>query len=248
MSDAPIIAARDVTIGWTRESPLVEHASFSVARSEIFTILGGSGSGKSTLLRALMGLDEPLAGTIELFGEPIGLLKPAKPRFGVMFQSGALFGSLTVLENVSLPLREWTRLPVNMTDAMALAKLRLVGLDGAAEKLPAELSGGMKKRAAIARALALEPALLFLDEPTAGLDPVTSADIDELILTLNRALGLTVVLVTHELESIRKVSSRCLMIDARTHRVIAEGPPDELARSDDPVVAEFFRREARSAA
>lgn len=248
MSDVPVIAARDVTIGWARETPLVEHASFSVVRSEVFTILGGSGSGKSTLLRALMGLDEPLEGTIELFGKPFRRLEPGRPRFGVMFQSGALFGSLSVLENVSLPLREWTRLPPAITDAMALAKLRLVGLEDAAEKLPAELSGGMKKRASIARALALEPTLLFLDEPTAGLDPGTSSEIDDLILTLNRALGLTVVLVTHELESIRKVSTRCLMLDPRTHRVIAEGPPDELERSDEPAVADFFRREARSAA
>jgi phospholipid/cholesterol/gamma-HCH transport system ATP-binding protein len=164
-----------------------------------------------------------------------------------MFQSGALFGSLTVGENVALPLDQWTDLSEDAIGAIVRAKLRLVGLDGSEDKFPSEISGGMKKRAAIARAMALEPPLLFLDEPSAGLDPVSAVELDELILTLNRVLGLTVVLVTHELPSIFKIAQRCIMLDKPSQSIIAEGDPRKLRDSaTEPSVHDFFNRVARA--
>jgi phospholipid/cholesterol/gamma-HCH transport system ATP-binding protein len=160
-----------------------------------------------------------------------------------MFQSGALFGSLTVGQNVALPLTEWTDLPPDAVDAVVRARLRLVGLSGFEDHLPAEISGGMKKRAAIARAMALEPSLLFLDEPSAGLDPVSSVELDALILTLSRGLGLTVVVVTHELESIFKIAGRCIFLDKKTRSILARGDPRALRDgSADPAVRHFFNR------
>lgn len=235
-----MIEARDLAIGWDEENRLLEEASFDVGRGEIFGILGGSGCGKSTLLRYLIGLEEPLAGTVKHMGEPIGVIEGKKPRFGAMFQSGALFGSMTVLENVVLPLRTWTALSRADAEEKALEKLHLVGLEAAADKNPSELSGGMKKRAAIARALALEPPLLFLDEPSAGLDPITSASLDELIRELSGDLGVTVVIVTHELDSIFAIIDRVIMLDKETRRVIANGAPRVLRESDDPRVFGFF--------
>jgi phospholipid/cholesterol/gamma-HCH transport system ATP-binding protein len=163
-----------------------------------------------------------------------------------MFQSGALFSSMTLGENVGFALQEWTELPKEAIDAIVKAKLALVGLEGAEDKLPAELSGGMKKRAAIARAMAFEPNLIFLDEPSAGLDPVSAAELDDLITALNRGLGLTVVMVTHELESIFKVGKSCIMLDRESKSIIASGNPNELrTESEDPKVRQFFNREAR---
>jgi phospholipid/cholesterol/gamma-HCH transport system ATP-binding protein len=165
----------------------------------------------------------------------------------VMFQGGALFGSLTVGENVGLQLEEWTELPHEAIGAIVRAKLKLVGLDGAENKLPSEISGGMKKRAAIARAMALEPDLLFLDEPSAGLDPVSAVELDDLILTLNRVLGLTLVLVTHELPSILKIAKRCIMLDKETQSIIASGDPRLLREEgSDPRVHQFFNRLPRA--
>ncbi len=238
----PLIAVEDLTIGH-EDAVLLERVSFEVARGDVFIILGGSGCGKSTLLRHLVGLEAPLGGTIRVAGKP-PRLEGAAPRYGVMFQSGALFGSMTVGENVAFALHEWTHLPEEAVRAIVRAKLALVGLEGAEDKLPAELSGGMRKRAAIARAMAFEPGLIFLDEPSAGLDPISAVELDELILALNRNLELTVVMVTHELESIFKVGKSCIMLDKQTRSIIARGEPRRLRdESDDPRVRQFFNRE-----
>ena len=183
-----VVSVRDLTIGWGGD-PVLEEVSFDVVRGEVFAILGGSGCGKSTLLRHLIGLQEPMQGRVHLagIGPPQFGLEP--PQFGVLFQSSALFGSMTLQQNVALPLQKWTNLPADAIAAVARARLQLVGLDGFENHLPGEVSGGMKKRAGIARALALDPQILFLDEPSAGLDPVTAAGLDELILTLRQSLG-----------------------------------------------------------
>lgn len=241
MTAEPVISARDLAVGWSRDAVLCEHASFTVDQGEIFGILGRSACGKSTLLRVLVGLEPPLAGEVRVLGEPPSLAV-RRPRHGVMFQQGALFGSLTLAENIALPLESWTDLPPDAIRALVRAKLRLVGLDGAEYQLPAELSGGMRKRAAIARALVLEPPLLFLDEPSSGLDPVTSAEIDYLIQTLAHTLGLTVVIVTHELGSINAIIDRCILMDRASKSLLAVGVPDELSRSAHPRVRHFFDR------
>lgn len=238
----PIIQVSNLTIGHD-DVVLQEGASFEVFAGEIFAILGGSGCGKSTLLRYLVGLEQAAVGEISIAGVGRPRLELGRPPFGVMFQSGALFGSMTVGENVGLALEQWTDLSHDAIAAVVLAKLRLVGLEGAEDKFPAELSGGMKKRAGIARALALEPSLLFLDEPSAGLDPVSAVELDELILTMNRGLNLTVVIVTHELESIFKIAHRCIMLDKASKSIIARGDPRELRdSSSDPRVRTFFNR------
>ncbi len=237
----PVVDVHDLSVGWSGE-PLLEHASFDVREGEVFAILGGSGSGKSTLMRFLVGLETPLAGSVEIAGIGAPRLDAERPAFGVMFQQGALFGSMTVGENVALPIQRWTDVPDDAIDAMVRAKLRLVGLEEAERKLPSELSGGMRKRAAIARAMALEPSLLFLDEPSSGLDPVTSAELDELIATLKSGLGLTVVLVTHELGSILGIVDRCIMLDRESRSIIARGAPRALRESADARVHAFFNR------
>jgi len=229
---------------------IYKDVSCEVARGEVFVILGGSGCGKSTLLRQIVGLLPPGAGSIEVLGrdmyaDPGDTLR----RVGVMFQSGALFGSMTLLENVMLPLELYTALPENGRQAVARVKLGLVGLGDSAGLMPSEISGGMAKRAAIARALALDPPLLFLDEPSAGLDPITSAGLDELILDLRRDLGATFVVVTHELASILAIADRCLMLDKTAKGVIATGDPKRLRdESDNPTVRAFFHRETLEAA
>jgi phospholipid/cholesterol/gamma-HCH transport system ATP-binding protein len=238
----PLITANDLTLGWG-DVILQQNATFSVERGEVFVILGGSGCGKSTLLRYLTGLETPLAGTVLVKGVDPKIATLGAPSFGVMFQSGALLGSMTVGENVALPLSEWTDLPRDAVRAIVQAKLRLVGLDNTEAKMPSELSGGMKKRAAIARAMVLESDLLFLDEPSAGLDPSTAASIDDLIIALNRQLGLTVVVVTHDLDSIARIGQRCIMLDRATRSIIAEGDPRVLRdSSQDERVRAFFHR------
>ena len=254
MSDSPQIAitVRNLKIGYG-EKIILQNVNFQVRHGEVFVILGGSGCGKSTLLKNLIGLYTPLEGEVWIDDENFVAAKDNERlrllrKFGVMYQSGALFGSMTVLENVRLALDEFTALPEPLKELVALAKLKLVGLGAAAQKLPSELSGGMQKRAAIARAMALDPQILFLDEPSAGLDPVTAAGLDLLIRELAHHFGITFVIVTHELASIYKIADRVIMLDSRTRTIIAEGKPAELREhAADPWVRRFFNREADSA-
>jgi phospholipid/cholesterol/gamma-HCH transport system ATP-binding protein len=227
-----VVRVSDLTIGWG-DVVLAQNVTFEIERGDVFAILGGSGCGKSTLLRYIIGLETPMRGQIEVQGVVSSTSDDIvqKPSFGVMFQSGALLGSLTVGENVALALEEWSDLPEEAVAAIVRAKLNLVGLRQCEDKLPAELSGGMKKRAAIARAMVLEPSLLFLDEPSAGLDPVSACELDTLIATLNRTLGITVVMVTHELESILTVGKHCIMLDREQKGIIARGDPRKLRDS-----------------
>jgi phospholipid/cholesterol/gamma-HCH transport system ATP-binding protein len=227
---------------------LLRDVSFSVKRGQIFVIMGGSGSGKSTLLRALLGLHRPMAGEIRYGGEELDRGPPGRRdeilrRFGVLYQSGALFSSMTLAENVAVPLEMHTRLSADEIAAVARLKLALVGLRGSENLLPAELSGGMQKRAGIARAMALDPEILFLDEPSAGLDPMTGRRLDELILALRNSLGTTVVLVTHELDSIFRLADDGIFLDGERERVIGAGSPRELlAHSRERKVLDFLTR------
>jgi len=247
MNAPPVIQARNLSIGWSRDEVLLERTSFEVRAGEIFGILGRSACGKTTLLRVLVGLEDPLEGEVEIAGLGRPTLGAGRPRFGVMFQQGALFGSMTVGQNIALALERWTELPGDAIEAIVRAKLRLVGLEDAQHRLPSTLSGGMRKRAAIARAMALEPSLLFLDEPSSGLDPVTSAELDRLISTLQRVLGLTVVIVSHEIGSILAIVDRCILLDRDSRQIIGTGSPRDLVGSDHPRVRNFFTRTAEAA-
>lgn len=228
---------------------VLQDVSFSVQKGEVFFIIGGSGCGKSTLLRHMVGLHQPLGGKVRFFGEEFQASDPAARRavlktFGMLFQSGALWSSLTLRENVALPLEEYTTLTRHEIEEIATLKLAQVGLAGFEDYYPAEISGGMKKRAGLARALALDPEIVFFDEPSAGLDPVTSRKLDELVLQVRDTFGTTIVIVSHELASIFGIADRVIMLDRGAKGIIAEGAPRELAlNSGDPRVSEFLRRE-----
>jgi len=248
-SSAAQIAVRDLTIGYG-DFVVMRDLNFAIKAGEIFIIMGGSGCGKSTLLRNLVGLERPLKGEIWYGAVNFVTLDPDSRlrllrRFGVLYQNGALWSSMTLLENISLPLAQFTELtPAEIRDVASL-KLALVGLAGMDQRYPAELSGGMQKRAAVARAMALDPEVLFLDEPSAGLDPVTARLLDELILELRDSLGATVVVVTHDLASIFTIADNAIFLDAATRTMGAQGDPKQLRDgSSNPIVRRFLTRGA----
>jgi len=242
------IEVRDLTIGYG-ERVLMEKLNFKVEKGEIFFVMGGSGCGKSTLLKHLIGLLEPQSGDILIRGESIvRSTDDAKLElmrsFGVTYQGGALFGSLTVAENVAMPLEEYSGLGPAEIAAEVKKKLALVGLEGFGAYMPAELSGGMRKRAGLARALALDPKLLFFDEPSAGLDPVSSAALDRLIKSLRERLGATVVVISHDLDSVFAIADRIIMLDKHARGIIAVGDPRELRdAAENPEVRRFLNRD-----
>jgi phospholipid/cholesterol/gamma-HCH transport system ATP-binding protein len=244
---SPAIEVAGLECGYG-DQPILKNVSFTVARGEIFFIAGGSGCGKSTLLRHLVGLNTPTQGTVRFLGEAFSEADATTRRaqlrnFGMLFQGGALWSSLTLRQNVALPLEEYTTLSRREIEELAALKLGQVGLGGYEDYYPAEISGGMKKRAGLARAMALDPAILFFDEPSAGLDPVTSRKLDELIVEVRDMFGTTIVVVSHELASIYDIADRVIMLEKQAQGIIAVGPPRELATtSRDPRVKEFMTR------
>lgn len=243
----PIIQVNQLTVGYG-DATILERISFDVYEGEVFAILGGSGCGKSTLLKHMIGLLEPMAGSITIDGVPITdcdeqALRQTQRKMGVLFQSGALLGSMTLAENVALPIRQYTPLSEEAVATLVRLKLHQVNLSGYETYLPSEISGGMKKRAGLARAMALSPKILFFDEPSAGLDPVTSAELDNLIVQLNTSLGTTMVIVTHELQSIFAVARRVIVLDRESKSIVAQGDPVRLRdESRHPFVRRFFNR------
>ncbi|MGO4278950.1 ABC transporter ATP-binding protein [Cupriavidus sp. RAF20_2] len=238
-----IIEVRDLVKRYG-DNVVHDHLNLDVYRGEVLSIVGGSGTGKTVLLRQIVGLERPTSGTIKVFGESPAKLKPAqlqalRNRWGLQFQRGALFSALSVIDNIALPMRELRALPDNLICQASLLKLQLVGLSAKdADKMPADLSGGMVKRVALARALALEPELVFLDEPTAGLDPMASDDYVDLIRELRRELGLTVVMITHDLDTLVALSDRVAVLADR--KVLAAAPIPELVKVDHPFIREYF--------
>jgi phospholipid/cholesterol/gamma-HCH transport system ATP-binding protein len=248
-SEHPRIAVSDLTMAYG-DSVVMQDLNFTVNEREIFVIMGGSGSGKSTLLRHLVGLQEPVRGTISYQGTSAGLWEMTPPererlmrRFGLLYQGGALWSSMTLAENIVLPLQEYVAAPADEISAVASLKLALVGLAGFEDYYPSEISGGMRKRAGLARAMALDPDILFFDEPSAGLDPLSARRLDDLILDLRDGLGATIVVVTHELQSIFAIADNSVFLDGESKTMIASGNPKELlAGSKDPRVRAFLTR------
>lgn len=242
--DDIVLDAHNITVAFG-DNIVLENLSLDIRRGEILGFVGASGSGKSVLLRTVLGLTKKRAGTIRLFGVDVDKASDIERmrldmRLGVLFQHGALFSALTVLENVQVPMREYLDLPQRLMDELALLKIELVGLSrDAAEKYPSELSGGMIKRAALARALALDPDIVFLDEPTSGLDPIGAADFDELVSKLRDTMGLTVYMVTHDLDSLFAVCDRIAVLGKK--RVLVEGTIENMLASEEPWVKSYFR-------
>ena len=242
----PVIEVNDVLRKFGNRA-VINHLSFQISRGETLVIMGGSGCGKSTLLRHIIGVMKPTSGSIKIFGEEItGMnereIAHIRRRFGMLFQSGALLASMTVGENVALPLLEHTELTPGEVDQVVKAKLQMVGLKGFENMKPAEISGGMKKRVGLARALALDPELLFSDEPTSGLDPIMTAVVDKLTLELTREAGMTAVVVTHDMTSAFRIATRMIMLGRGS--IIAQGTPDEIRNNPNPEVQQFIHGEA----
>jgi len=242
----PAIAIRNLHVAYG-EREILHGITFDVPAGETVVILGGSGSGKSTLLRTLVGLEAPTSGEIIVRGKNLQKLsaeewRELRQHIGISFQSGALFGSMTVGENVALPLHEHTQLDPATIEIMVRLKLNEVGLSGYEDYMPAQLSGGMKKRAAVARAMAMDPEILFFDEPSAGLDPIIAAGIDQLLLKLKEAFGITIIVVTHELASAFLIADRMVLLDKGN--IVANGTPTELQASSQPRVRQFLDRVA----
>ncbi len=246
MNTAPHIEIRDLTMAYG-EFVIQRDLNFVVNKGDIFVIMGGNGCGKTTLMRALIGLQRPAKGTVFYGGEDFWGVGPQeqerlKRRLGIMFQGGALWSSLTLAENVALPLKEYTALSPRQLAEIVSFKLALVGLAGFEDFYPAELSGGMKKRAGLARAMALDPDILVIDEPSSGLDPLTARRLDDLILELRDSLETTVVVITHELASILGIGNNSVFLDTETHTMINTGNPEEAVVSGDPKVRHFLTR------
>lgn len=239
-----ILTARGITVAFG-EKVVLKDLSLDIYRGEILGFVGGSGTGKSVLMRTILGLNRKQAGTVKVFGIDVDKATPEQKltidmRMGVLFQHGALFSALTVLENVQVPMREYLDLPKKLMDELAMLKVELVGLPrDAGPKYPSELSGGMIKRAALARALALDPDLVFLDEPTSGLDPISAAEFDELVIKLRDTLGLTVYMVTHDLDSLFTACDRIAVLGQK--RVLVQGTIEDMLKSEEPWVKSYFR-------
>jgi phospholipid/cholesterol/gamma-HCH transport system ATP-binding protein len=243
MSDTPAIRVRGITVGFG-EKIILDKLDLDVKRGEVLGFVGGSGTGKSVLTRTILGLVRQRAGSIEVFGQNLADLnaeqhRAMERRWGVLFQHGALFSGLTVRQNIQVPMREYLNLSQALMDELAMLKIRMVGLNpDAADKYPSELSGGMIKRAALARALALDPEIVFLDEPTSGLDPIGAAEFDELIRTLQKTLGLTVYMVTHDLDSLYSICDRIAALADR--KIVAAGTLQDILNVSHPWVQSYF--------